>query len=112
MTVVLEPIIALTAAMTLEESKETLEPLFVAIVDPIDTSAVYGVIAVVPTEDGKGWRTFERQYGEWVEDPSWVAEITGLSPPTMVVMDPSTTVDVIEQVDAYDAANPPEEEEE
>lgn len=110
MSTVLLPIHTLLAAMTLEESKETLEPLFVAVVDPVDTSAVYGVLAICPTEDGSGWRVFERQYGEWVEEPAWVAEITGLSPPTMVVMDAETTVDVIAQVDGYDAAHPPEEE--
>jgi hypothetical protein len=77
-------------------------PLFLAEVDPIDTSAVMGLLAFVPSPDGSSLRAFERKMGGWVEAPEYVQKVKGLTPPPLVEMDLPTLIEVVKQMDEYD----------
>lgn len=78
-------------------------PLFLAEVDEVDTSAVLALLAVVPTDQGKGLRVFERRDGKWNEVPDYVQRFKSVNPPTVVELDRDTLVAVVEQLDASDA---------
>jgi len=77
-------------------------PYFAAIVDPIDTSAVINLLALVPNEDGTGLRSYERKNGGWIESPDYIRDIKGLTPPSMVELDRETLLAVVEQIDKFD----------
>lgn len=75
-----------------------------AIVDELDTAAVLDLIRVSP-----GPVAYRRVAGKWVADREVLLRLMGVDPPPVVEVDPERAADVIAQVDAFDAANPPEE---
>jgi hypothetical protein len=77
-------------------------PLFVALVDPIDTAAVLALIAIIPGQDAKSLRSFERKNGGWVEAPDYIRDIQGLTPPPLVELDRESLLAVVEEIDTYD----------
>jgi hypothetical protein len=78
-------------------------PLFLAEVDSIDTSAVLALLAVIPVDDGRGLRIFERRDAAWKEVPEYVRKFKSVSPPTVVELDRETLITVVEQLDSSDA---------
>lgn len=85
-------------------------PLYLAIVDDVDKTAVMDVVAIIPGEDGSatGWR---REAGEWRPDDEIVADLRGDTPPPTVQLEDADTVkNVLSQVDQYDGQEVPEEE--
>lgn len=78
-------------------------PLYLAIVDSADTSAVLDVIAIVPPEP-TCWR---RANGAWIAAPEILASLQSVSPPPVVELsDPDTLNTVLQQVDTHDAQDP------
>jgi hypothetical protein len=66
----------------------------VAVVDPMDKTAVLELLAVAP-----GPRIFRRHDGTWKEDPKWISVLASVAPPTMVKLDPPLVAAVAQQVD-------------
>lgn len=94
---------AAKAASAIERSED---PLYLAIVDDVDKTAVMDVVAVIPGEDGaaEGWK---RSAGEWVSDPDIVADIKGATPPPLVKLEDEAVIkDVLRQVDESDGQEP------
>jgi hypothetical protein len=73
-------------------------PLYLAIVDSVDTEAVLDVISLVPNgPDVFCWR---RDKGTWVEAPDILADLRGVTPPPVVELtDDPILANVLEQVD-------------
>jgi hypothetical protein len=73
-------------------------PLYLAIVDSVDTEAVLDVISLVPNgNDVVCWR---RDKGTWVEAPEILADLRGVTPPPVVELtDDPILANVLEQVD-------------
>lgn len=91
-----EPESVLAAART------DLDPLYFAIVDSVDTTAVLDVVSIVPDEDGSA-TAWIRQDGEWVSAPDLLLDLQGSTPPPVVELDNAETVkEVLAQVDAHD----------
>ena len=74
-----------------------------AIVDDFDTTAVLELVMVAP-----GPKSYRREAGEWVLDPSVIASLKSVDPPAVVPIDPETAPSIVVQVDDYDAAHPKE----
>lgn len=77
-------------------------PLFLAQVDEVDTTAVLGLLAIVPATDGSGLRAFERKNGGWVEAPDVITQLNGIDPPPVVELDRESLLSVVEQMDSFD----------
>jgi hypothetical protein len=93
-----KPIVAAT------EPGSGVEPLYLAVVDSTDKTAVLDVIAVVPDENKNptGWR---REGGKWVADQNVVADLQGDTPPPLVQLTSDDMVaEVLVQVDASDGS--------
>jgi hypothetical protein len=73
----------------------------VAIVDPIDKSAVLELLAVAP-----GPKVFRRHDGQWNEDAHWVDVLRSVKPPPMVKLEGNLVASVASQVDAATAGQP------
>jgi hypothetical protein len=78
-------------------------PLFLAEVDEVDTSAVLALLSIIPTDEGKGLRIFERRDGMWKEVPQYVQKFKSISPPTVVELDRQTLLAVVAQLDQSDS---------
>lgn len=79
-----------------------MKPLFLAVVDKVDSSAVLDLISVMPTADGKHLRAFHRKDGSWAEDPALLRQLRSVNPPPVVELDAETLSKVVEQMDSYD----------
>lgn len=78
-------------------------PLYFAIVDPVDTTAVLNVVSIVPGEDGEP-TAWVREDSAWVAAPDLLLDLKGATPPPVVELNDDETVkDVLAQVDAHDA---------
>lgn len=80
------------------------EPLYFAVVDPVDQTAVLDVVSITPDESGQAaaWR---RAGGEWVSDSALLSDLRGDTPPPVVeLQDEGTVKDVLSQVDEYDSS--------
>lgn len=98
-----DPLLAAGTGPTTVTEGNQPSPLFLAEVDEVDTSAVLALLAVVPTDLGKGLRVFERRDGGWLEVPDYVQRFKSVNPPTVVELDRDTLLAVVEQLDASDA---------
>lgn len=66
----------------------------VAVVDPVDKSAVLELLAIAP-----GPTIYRRNDGGWYIDGGWIPVLTAVHPPTMVVLTPAQLDSVVTQVD-------------
>lgn len=85
-----------------EESSSSVTPLYFAIVDPVDTTAVLDTVSIVPGEDGQvtAWK---RSEGTWVSSPDLLLDLQGATPPPVVELEDEETIKtVLAQIDAYD----------
>lgn len=81
---------------------EGVDPLYLAIVDATDKTAVLDAVAIVPGEDGEaqGWR---REAGRWVHDPNVIPDLRGDTPPPLVEMNDENVIkEVLSQIDTHD----------
>lgn len=76
--------------------------MYIAIVDPVDTSAVLDLIAIIINETNGEPASWVRRNGEWVQDNIYLDTIRSATPPTTVVLDKDDVEDVVKQVDATD----------
>lgn len=77
-------------------------PLYFAIVDPVDTTAVLDVVSIISEAPGEvtAWK---RSEGDWVPSPELLADLQGDTPPAVVELDePEMAKNVLAQVDAFD----------
>src|SRR5690606_24985956 len=87
----------------------TVAPLYLAIVDSVDKTAVLDVVSVAQDESGTptGWR---REGGQWVADENIVDDLRGDTPPPLVELeDEALLKDVLAQVDENDGSPKVEE---
>lgn len=112
-----EPVVAASPApetVTVEEATpETSDvaPLYVAIVDEADSSAVLDLVAVVPAKAGtnQGPTAWRRADGQWQFAPDVMADLQSVSPPPVVELkDDSVVKQVLAQIDSSDADQPAE----
>jgi DNA-binding ferritin-like protein/2'-5' RNA ligase len=78
-------------------------PLYLAVVDAHDASAVLDLVALVPPgpNDPPGAVTgWNRKDGKWVSDPHIIEDLRGSTPPPVVQLDAATEQEVVQQVDA------------
>jgi len=66
----------------------------VAVVDPIDNSAVLEMLAITP-----GPHVLRRHSGKWFEDPEWVSVLKSVKPPKIVKLNEAQVASVSAQVD-------------
>jgi hypothetical protein len=80
-------------------------PLYLAVVDDTDTTAVLDVIALVPSDaTNSDVIAYVRRKGAWVQDDDTLAALRGSTPPPVVQLtDTETIKSVLSQVDASDA---------
>ena len=81
---------------------EGVDPLYLAIVDATDKTAVLDAVAIVPGENGEaeGWR---REAGRWISDPNVVPDLRGDTPPPLVELNDENVIkEVLTQIDAHD----------
>lgn len=80
-----------------------IQPLYMAVVDPVDREAVLDVVAIVPTEDGNP-SAWTRSNGDWTNSPEVLADLQGVTPPPVVELtDEEEVKNLLVQVDQYDA---------
>jgi hypothetical protein len=85
-------------AMTPETSDVPI--LHMAVVSPDDPQAVMDLVALVPSSNKSIQpTTYARKDGKWVHDPQLLTDLRSATPPPVVVLDDSTLVDVLEQMD-------------
>ena len=77
--------------------------MYVAIVDPVDTTAVLDVISIVTNPANNLPASWVRRNGEWVQDNQYLDKIRSATPPTTVVLNEDDAEDVIKQIDDSDA---------
>lgn len=76
-------------------------PLYFAIVDPVDTTAVLATVAIV-RGDGEG-QAWVRSHGEWVLDPEMLIDLRGDTPPPVVELTGDDLIkSILSQIDDYD----------
>lgn len=78
-------------------------PLYLAIVDAVDTAAVLDVVSLMPGSPPTMWK---RDGGAWVQAPDILAQLQGTQPPpTVELTDDAVVADVLKQVDASTAGD-------
>ena len=88
------------------------EPLYMAIVDDVDHTAVLNLVAIIKDDTGTE-TSWVRQNGLWVADPKYLEQLRSDTPPTVVELtDQETIKDVLRQIDSSDLEEeePPTEE--
>lgn len=86
------------AAMTPDTSD--VEPLHLAIVDPVDKSAVMELIDLVPASaTSTDAVLFKRTDKGWERDDNMLSSLRSATPPPVVTLDKATFPDVLKQVD-------------
>lgn len=77
-----------------------VEPLHLAIVDPVDKSAVMELIDLVPASaNSTAPVLFKRTAKGWEQDDNLLSSLQGATPPPVVTLDKSVYADVLKQVD-------------
>jgi hypothetical protein len=80
------------------------DPLYIAVVDSTDKTAVLDAVALVPDSTGDDVSAYVRKDGKWTADPSVVADLRGATPPAVVQLpDEATVKDVLAQIDSHDS---------
>jgi hypothetical protein len=81
-------------------------PLYLAIVDRVDKTAVMDVVAIVSGSDGSA-TGYRREGGKWAADEYVIQDLKSDTPPPLVELtDEATIKDVLAQVDESDSAAP------
>lgn len=88
---------------------EGVTPLYLALVDEVDTSAVLDLIAIVPPEvEGGEPGVFKRDRGQWMAHPDSLTALRSVTPPAVVeVTDLDMVTSIVDQIDAYTAQAKP-----
>lgn len=79
-----------------------VKPLYIAIVDDLDTDAVLDVVSLVPPAAGKAGdvTAWKRAAGQWVAANELLQQLRGSTPPSCVELtDPAVLKEVLAQVD-------------
>jgi hypothetical protein len=79
-----------------------VKPLYVAIVDDIDTDAVLDLVSLVPPQKGQQGdvSAWKRAAGQWVAAPELLSALRSSTPPSVVELsDEAVLKEVLEQVD-------------
>lgn len=90
-----------------------VRPLYLAIVDEVDTEAVLDLVSLVPPVAGQAGDVvaWKRDNGTWAQADDILAELRGTTPPPVVELtDDALLNGVIEQVDAATTEDEPQEE--
>jgi len=86
------------------EDEDAPAPLYIAIVDDIDRTAVLDMVAI--QVDGDDTKAFVRREGQWEEDPSILEDLRSVTPPAVVELDDEALIkEILAQVDASDDDN-------
>lgn len=84
--------------------EDSAAPLYIAIVDDVDRTAVLDMVAI--QIDGEDTKAFVRNQGEWVEAPEVLDQIRSVTPPAVVELDDEALIkEILAQVDASDNDN-------
>ena len=92
-------------AVTAEQAgvpESDVKPLYVAIVDDIETDAVLDLVSLVPPQKGQQGdvSAWKRAAGQWVSAPELLSAMRSSTPPSVVELsDEAVLKEVIEQVD-------------
>lgn len=87
-----------------------VEPLHLAIVDPVDKSAVMELIDLVPASaNSTAPVLFKRTATGWEQDDNLLSSLQGATPPPVVTLDKNVFADVLKQVDTTLAQKKPED---
>jgi hypothetical protein len=90
------------AAESTTSEPGSAEPLYLAIVDTTDKTAVLDVVAVAPDENGEP-AAWLRVDGAWTFSPEKLEDLRGVTPPvTVELADEAQLKDVLAQVDEHD----------
>lgn len=80
-----------------------VRPLYVAIVDAIDTDAVLDLVALVPPKagsEGADVSSWKRSAGKWISAPEILLQLRGSTPPAVVELsDESVLKSLVDQID-------------
>lgn len=80
-------------------------PLYMAIVDEVDRTAVLDIVAIIKDDTGAE-TSWIRQNSMWVESPEYLEKIRSDAPPTIVELtDEETIKDVLAQIDESDSGD-------
>jgi len=80
-----------------------MTPLYLAIVDDTDKTAVLDLVAIIPDSAGEP-STWVRRSGEWQLDEELGADLVGDTPPPVVELDDVDMIkQILQQVDEHDA---------
>lgn len=97
-----------TEVVKVTPEQTDVRPLYVAIVDEVDTEAVLEVVALVPPAAGQQGdvTAWKRSNTQWVSAPDILADLRGATPPPVVELsDDDMAKAVLAQVDQSDADN-------
>ncbi|UDL15875.1 hypothetical protein QEH42_gp084 [Microbacterium phage Pumpernickel] len=77
-----------------------VQPVYMAIVSPEDTRAVFKLISLVPANsESTQPMVYSREEGEWKRDEQMMNDLKSATPPPVVPLDEETLDDVLVQVD-------------
>jgi hypothetical protein len=86
-----------------------VEPLYLAVVDAVDKTAVLDVMSITPDQNGQA-AAFRREAGEWVAAPDLLLDVQGDTPPPLVELNDEALIkSVLQQVDESDGQSVPDE---
>lgn len=86
------------------EDEDAPAPLYVAVVDEVDRTAVLDMVAI--QVDGEDTKAFVRQNKEWVESIEFLDQLRSVTPPAVVELDDEALIkEILAQVDASDDDN-------
>ena len=89
---------------TREQTVESPDTIYFAIVTKDDQRAVQSLIAITKAEDGKP-QAWNRNMGEWKLSPEALADLQSITPPPVVQLDEETVKEVMAGVDKFDQEN-------
>lgn len=98
-----------TEVVEVPPGESDVRPLYLAIVDSVDTEAVLDVVALVPPPAGQQGDTtaWKRTQSQWVSAPELMADLRGATPPPVVELtDDELIKAVLAQVDTTDGGQP------
>lgn len=99
-----------TQALTPETSD--VKPIYLAIVDRDDPTAVLDLVAMAPAAtDSDQATTFRRVAGQWIQDAKVLQDLKSPTPPPVVMLNDTDYQSVLQQVDASDPNEPTANEE-
>ena len=86
----------------LDPTTSDVAPVYVAIVDKLDPTAVLDLVSLAPESDKSDEiAAFRREDKKWVKDDNLLLQLKSVAPPPVVSLDQATYEDVVKQVDAW-----------